>query len=143
MGVDVTNRILFVVLVLIFLIVSCNKNSTSSDNDNSLISVDWSNSYTTTYNYSGGVLSGMNFYINFTITSVSGNLKITEDVTQGEGNKKSITNEVEEDETYSLKAPVSISGAKNCTPNIVTTKIKLSAGNSDPQNISIGCGSNG
>lgn len=133
----------------LFLLFGCKKNATSSNNDtsnnndNSSITIEWPSSYQSTFDYSGGVLTGQYFFINFTISNGSGNLKITADVTTGEGNKKSFTAAVNEGETHSITVPVSFSGSKNCTPSTISSRITLSGGNGPSLSLGIACGNNG
>ena len=89
------NRIILSVL-FIFLLFGCKKNATSSNNDtsndNSTITIEWSSSYQVTF-----TSSGQNVFRSFTVISGSGDLKITAEVTTGDGNKKSFTDPVEEE----------------------------------------------
>ena len=80
-----SHRIIVSVL-FIFLLFGCKKSPTSSNNDtsndNSSITIEWSSSYQATFNS-----SGQNVHRSFTVTSGSGNFKITAEVTTGDGNK--------------------------------------------------------
>ena len=136
------NRFYFLPLLLIisiFFIDGCKKNSTSSGNGNASITVDWSSQYTCTYNYSSGILRGQTCFIGFTVTSGSGSLKLEAEVTKGNGNTKSIMADVVNGKHYSLRVPISFSGTQNCTPGTVAARIEITAGNSDPQSITISC----
>ena len=128
----------------LFLILGC-KNSTSSNddnsnnNDNSSITIEWASSYQATFNS-----SGQNVFRSFTVTSGSGDLKITAEVTTGDGNKKSFIGPVEDGERYSLSVPVSMSvTTKSCTPNVTASRITLKGGNGPSTSLSFACGNNG
>ncbi len=131
-------------VLFVFLLFGCKKNPTSSDNNNSSITIEWAGSYQTTYSYSGGVLSGQNVFRSFTVISGSGDLKITAEVTTGDGNKKSFTGPVEEGEKYSFKVSVSKSvTTKSCTPNVTASRITLKGGNGPSTSLSFACGNDG
>lgn len=121
-------RLLFLSLFLLF---GCKKNPTSSDNNNSSITIEWASSYQATFNS-----SGQNVFRSFTVTSGSGDLKITAEVTTGDGNQKSFTGPVEEGEKYSLTT-------KSCTPNVTASRITLKGGNGPSTSLSFACGNNG
>ncbi len=123
----------------LFLLFGCKKNPTSSDNDNSSITIEWSSSYQATFNS-----SGQNVFRSFTVTSGSGDLRITAEVTTGDGNKKSFTGPVEEGEKYFLTVPVSMSvTTKSCTPNVTASRITLKGGNGPSTSLTFACGNNG
>ena len=133
-----SNRIIVSVL-FILLLFGCKKNPTSSDNNNSSITIEWSSSYQVTF-----TSSGQNVFRSFTVVSGSGDLKITAEVTTGDGNKKSFTGPVEEGKKYSLKVPVSMSvTTKSCTPNVTASRITLKGGNGPSTSLSFACGNNG
>ncbi len=125
--------------MFVFILFGCKNNPTSSDNNNSSITIEWASSHQATFNS-----SGQNVFRSFTVTSGSGDLKITAEVTTGDGNKKSFTGPVEEDEKYSLKVPVSMSATtKSCTPNVTASRITLKGGNGPSTSLSFACGNNG
>ena len=71
-------------------------------------------------------------------------LKITAEVTTGDGNQKSFTGPVEEGEKYSLKVLVRMSATtKSCTPNVTASRITLKGGNGPSTSLSFACGNNG
>ena len=126
----------FLSLLLVF---GCKNNPCCSDASDYTITIEWASSYQVTYNS-----SGQNVFRRFTVTSGSGDLKITAEVATGDGNQKSFTGPVEEGETYSLKVPVSMSvTTKSCTPNVTASIITLKGGNGPSTSLSFACGNNG
>jgi len=122
-----------------FLLFGCKNNPTSSNNNNSSITIGWASSYQAIFNSSGQTV-----FRSFTVISGSGDLKITAEVTTGDGNKKSFTGPVVEGEKYSLTVPVNMSvTTKSCTPNVTASRITLKGGNGPSTSLSFACGNNG
>lgn len=133
------NLYLIILFLFIFLFLGCDKNATSSEKSN--IEINWLSKNTTTYSYSGGVLSGFTWYIEFEVISGSGEITLNIAVTQGDGNTKAFSRNVEENLTYTVKIEVSKSGQISCGQGSVISKIEVSSTSSvQPKTLSIICG---
>ncbi len=132
------NRNLLIMFLFIFLFLGCDKNSVSSKKSD--IEINWLSKNITTYNYSGGVLSGFTWYIEFEVISGSGEITLNIAVTQGDGNTESFSRNVEDNLTYTVKIEVSNGGQINCSQGSVISKIEVSSASSDqPKTLSITC----
>jgi len=131
------------ILVILFLFL-CNLNSTISKNhDNSPILISWAKSNQTIFDYPDGKYAGQDLYISFTVTSGSGNLKVTAETIGDASTIKSFTGFVAEGETYMLKVPVINYGKKKCLHNNIQLIIFLNCGEDQTRCVSYRCGDEG
>lgn len=114
------NKIL-VILALITTVISCSKN----DEDNPYAdgpAIEWVSGGTfITYNYSGGVLSGVNLYMKFNVIDKSGNVQIlvkNKDINGDIIDTKTLVENVEYGAQYRITASCSL-GDKSSRCSII------------------------
>jgi len=107
-------KLLYYFAIVVFLSISC------EDNDNKIVDgpeVEWvSGGTSTTYTYSGGVLSGYYFHRSFKVLNESGEVTIEVQVENKNDTKVSETFNVEQGMQYSLKVNGSKIGSTVSSP---------------------------
>ena len=133
-----TMKTIFSILILMFLITGCEENDT-----NNVISgprIEWIlGGTTTTYTYSGGVISGYYFYRSFNVLEESGEVTINVQVNDDDNTRVTASFNVEKDVTYSLKVKGSKTGSQASSPGSNCLKVVFSSPNSQAtQEIKVG-----
>ena len=109
------SKLLSITLIIAFILIGC------EDKDNNQLvpgpEIEWiSGGTTTTFTYSGGVLSGYNFYRSFIVLNESGDITIEVQVLNENDTKVSGTMNVEKGTQYSIKVKGSKSGSVGSSP---------------------------
>ncbi len=133
-----TIKVILSALCFIFFFSGCEENS-----NNKLISgpeIEWiSGGTTTTYTYSGGVISGYYFHRSFNVTKESGEVTINIQILNNDNTKVSGTFNVENGKQYSLKVKGSKSGSQVSSPGSNCLSVVFSSPNSlTTQEIKVG-----
>ncbi len=134
-------RYVFILCVFMFLVSGCGSDADAVSAGTSDVEITWRSGGTVTYSYSGGVQSGFSWYIKFNVTSGSGEVRLLVEVTQGEGNAKTVSHTVHENQEYTVQVSVSKSGQIGCGQGSTISRIEVSTASS-PQRmpLSITCG---
>lgn len=116
-------------LCLFFFFSGC-----KNDDNTKLVSgpeIEWiSGGTTTTYSYSGGVISGYNFHRSFKVVNESGEVTIKVQVLDDDNSAVSATFTVEEGTEYALTVHASKSGSQSSNPGSKCLTVVFSSPNS-------------
>lgn len=123
------SKLLSIILILSFFLIGC------EDKDNNQLvpgpEIEWiSGGTTTTFTYSGGVLSGYNFYRSFIVLNESGEVTIEVQVENKNDTKVSETLNVETGMQYSIKVKGTKSGSSVSSPGGKCLTVIFSSPNS-------------
>ena len=122
-------EIVLSILVFMFFFLSCE----DKDENNQLEpgpEIEWiSGGTTTTYTYSGGVISGYYFYRSFNVLKESGEITLDIQVIDDNNTKITGTFNVENGKQYSLKVKGSISGSQGSSPGSKCLTVVFSSPN--------------